>query len=175
MEALRSSLTRLSQLAQSCAEALSGAAAAASDPQARAVLGHRANMQRCAAGELATRACACDDASRAGEGSGGSDTGASQHRRDIAAAAPPADTSEIARLRHAAQQVARAAAAYGSVMRDPLPDPELRLLLAHYYRGATELQRMLEFRVAEFTPSRQGNGSSASTGRRGSGHEATHR
>ena len=172
MEALRSSLTRLSQHAQSCAEALSGAAAAASDPQARAVLGHRANMQRCAAGELATRACACAEASHA---EAGIDDGASPRRHHVASplatAAPPADTSELARLRHAAQQVARAAAAYGSVLRDPLPDPELRLLLAHYYRGATELQRMLDFRVAEFQPARQG-GSSV---RRGSAHEASHR
>lgn len=162
MDALITSLSQLSRHAQACAEALSAAAAAASDPQARAVLAHRANMQRCAAGELVTRACALrhdtspDDASP-------------PRRRDVALT-PPADNSELARLRHAAQQVGRAAAAYGSVLREPLPDPELRLLLAHYYRGATELQRLLESRVADF---RTASGSNV---RRGSpSPELTHR
>ncbi|REE91207.1 hypothetical protein [Cupriavidus plantarum] len=151
MEALSPSLSRLSRHAQACAEALSAAAAAASDPQARAVLAHRANMQRCAAGELATRACAYRDDAAAEP----SPTDANSARRRDVALTPPSDNGELARLRHAAQQVARAAAAYGSVLRDPLPDPELRLLLAHYYRGATELQRLLDSRVADFKPARQ--------------------
>lgn len=57
-------------------------------------------------------------------------------------------------LRHATQQAARAAAAYGELLREPLEDADLRLLLAHYYRGATELQRLLEQRALEFTASR---------------------
>lgn len=160
MDALSHSLTRLSRHAQACAEALSAAAAAASDPQARAVLAHRANMQRCAAGELATRACAYRDATP-------TEDEPSPRRRDVALT-PPADNSELARLRHAAQQVGRAAAAYGSVLREPLPDPELRLLLAHYYRSATELQRLLETRVAEFKTARSSGPSTASTGQSGS-------
>lgn len=162
MEALTTSLARLSRHAQACAESLSAAAAAAADPQVRAVLAHRANMQRCAAGELASRACR---GTERGAGTTSATTSAgtapapmpspAEHRRRDPGLTPPADASELALLRHAAQQAARAAAALGAILREPLPDPELRLLLAHYYRGATELQRMLESRVAEFTPVRQ--------------------
>ena len=51
MDALSVMLSRLSQQAMHCAEALAAVAASASDPQIRAVYAHRANMQRCAAGE----------------------------------------------------------------------------------------------------------------------------
>ncbi|TXI79462.1 MULTISPECIES: hypothetical protein [unclassified Cupriavidus] len=158
MEALTTSLARLSRHAQACAESLSAAAAAAADPQVRAVLAHRANMQRCAAGELGSRACR--GAEHAGGKASASTAPASmpssaEHRRRDPGLTPPADASELALLRHAAQQAARAAAALGAILREPLADPELRLLLAHYYRGATELQRMLEARVAESMPVRQ--------------------
>src|SRR5262249_8511242 len=126
MDELTTSLARLSRLAQACAEALSAAAAAASDPQVRAVLAHRANMQRCAAGELAPRACGGQD---------GATASPAEHRRRDPGVAPPADAGELALLRHAAQQASRAAAAFGTILREPLPDAELRLLLAHYYRG----------------------------------------
>lgn len=145
MDALSTALARLSRHAQMCAESLSAVAAAASDPQVRAVLAHRANMQRCAAAELAVRAGTAlgDD--------GGTPPPA---RREPPAAGPPPDAGELLLLRHAAQQASRAAGAYGTLLREPHVDPDLRLLLAHYYRGATELQRMLEQRVAEFSPAR---------------------
>jgi len=145
MDALTTTLARLSRHAQSCAESLSAVAAAASDPQMRAVLAHRANMQRCAAAELAVRAGAnlgtepVTPPRREGPGSPGT---------------PAADAGELLLLRHAAQQAGRAASAYGALLREPIDDPDLRLLLAHYYRGATELQRLLEQRVAEFSPAR---------------------
>lgn len=142
MDALNTTLARLSRHAMQCAEALSAVAAAASDPQIRAVLAHRANMQRVASVELASRAGA------------GADAGASGRTRDPQYVPPPAESGELPLLRHAAQQAGRAAAAYGELLREPLDDAELRLLLAHYYRGATELQRLLEQRAMEFTPSR---------------------
>lgn len=145
MDALNTTLARLSRHAMQCAEALSAVAAAASDPQIRAVLAHRANMQRCAAAELAARAAA------AGDGAGTSPAG---RARDPHQAAPPAESGELPLLRHAAQQAGRAASAYGELLREPLSDPELRVLLAHYYRGATELQRLLEQRAMEFAPAR---------------------
>ncbi|PLP97185.1 hypothetical protein [Cupriavidus pauculus] len=149
MDALNTKLARLSRHAMQCAEALSAVAAAASDPQIRAVLAHRANMQRCASVELATRAAATGD----GMGDGMGD-GATGRARDPQHVPPPAESGELPLLRHAAQQAARAAGAYGELLREPLPDPALRLLLAHYYRGATELQRLLEQRAMEFTPAR---------------------
>ncbi|MCA3194593.1 MULTISPECIES: hypothetical protein [unclassified Cupriavidus] len=145
MDALNTTLARLSRHAMQCAEALAAVAAAASDPQIRAVLAHRANMQRCASAELASRAGA------AGDGPEGAATG---RARDPQYVSPPAETGELPLLRHAAQQAGRAAAAYGELLREPLDDAELRLLLAHYYRGATELQRLLEQRAMEFTPAR---------------------
>lgn len=146
MDALNIRLARLSRHAMQCAEALSAVAAVASDPQIRAVLSHRANMQRCAAVELATRAGpAADDG----------DASATQgRRRESQHLAPPAESGELPLLRHAAQQAGRAAVAYGELLREPLTEPELRLLLAHYYRSATELQRLLEQRAMEFTPAR---------------------
>lgn len=147
MDALNATLARLGRHAMQCAEALSAVAAAASDPQIRAVLAHRANIQRCAAVELATRAGPAEDSTQVRSGAAG-------RTRDGLHVAPPAEAGELPLLRHAAQQAARAAAAYGELLREPLPDPELRLLLAHYYRGATELQRLLEQRAMEFTPAR---------------------
>ena len=144
MDALNTTLARLSRHAMQCAEALSAVAAAASDPQIRAVLAHRANMQRCASVELATRAGTAGDR----------DGGAAGRTRDPQHVPPPAESGELPLLRHAAQQAGRAAAAYGELLREPLADAELRLLLAHYYRGATELQRLLEQRAMEFTPAR---------------------
>lgn len=149
MDALNASLAHLSRLAMQCAESLSAVGAAASDPQFRAVLAHRANVQRCAATELAARAGAIDQF----------DTPIAQRR--TVHAAPPADSNELSLLRHAAQQASRAAAAYGALLREPLEDPDIRLLLAHYYRGATELQRLLDQRAMEFNPAR-----SAATGAR---------
>jgi hypothetical protein len=98
-------------------------------------LAHRANLQRCAAVELASRA------GTGIEDSGGTPGGS----RDI----PPFDAGEPGLMDFAAQQARRAAAAYGALLREPLDDVELRLLLAHYYRGATELQRMLEQRALD--------------------------
>jgi len=148
MDALTTTLARLSRHAQLCAESLSAVAAAASDPQMRAVLAHRANMQCCAAAELAVRAGATI----------GESQGPGPHARSNVPppthVAPPADAGELLLLRHAAQQAGRAASAYGALLREPIDDADLRLLLAHYYRGATELQRMLEARVAEFSPAR---------------------
>lgn len=141
MDALNTTLARLSRHATQCAESLAAVAAVASDPQIRAVLSHRANMQRCAAAELAARA-------------GGADSGTHGGRRDAAQSTPPAEGGELPLLRFAAQQAARAAAAYGELLREPLADADLRLLLAHYYRGATELQRLLEQRAMDFTPAR---------------------
>ncbi|RZT39075.1 hypothetical protein [Cupriavidus agavae] len=142
-DALNSTLARLSLHATQCAEALVAVAAAASDPQIRAVLAHRANLQRCAAAELAARAGPLD---------GTTPAAGQARRRDTLP--PPAESGELPLLRYAAQHAARAAAAYGEVLRQPMREPELRLLLAHYYRGATELQRLLEQRAMEFTPSR---------------------
>ncbi|WP_137928314.1 hypothetical protein [Cupriavidus sp. 2SB] len=147
-DALNSTLARLSLHATQCAEALAAVAVVASDPQIRAVLVHRANMQRCAAAELATRAGTVNRAA-----SESSDSSTPMRRRDTLAP-PPSESGELPLLRYAAQHASRAAAAYGEVLREPLPDPELRLLLAHYYRGATELQRMLEQRAMEFAPAR---------------------
>ncbi len=147
MDALTTTLARLSRHAMQCAEALSAVAAAASDPQIRAVLSHRANMQRCAAVELASRADAAGDG---GQGQSPALGG----RREPPHVPPPAEVGELPLLRHAAQQAGRAAAAYGELLREPLPDAELRLLLAHYYRGASELQRLLEQRATEFAPAR---------------------
>ncbi len=147
MDALKSMLARLSRHAMQCAESLTAVAAVASDPQIRAVLSHRANMQRCAAAELAAQAGAARDAVThlcAGH----------DRRREPQPVPPPAEGGELPLLRHAAQQAARAASAYGELLREPIADPDLRLLLAHYYRGATELQRMLEQRAMEFTPTR---------------------
>jgi len=149
MDALSVMLSRLSQQAMHCAEALAAVAASASDPQIRAVYAHRANMQRCAAGELSGRAEAA--ALREGEDA---PAPSPVRRREPTGMAPPAEAGELPLLRHAAQHAARAAAAYGEVLREPLTDPELRLLLAHYYRGATELQRLLEQRAMEFGPAR---------------------
>lgn len=152
MDALTTTLARLSRHAQSCAESLSAVAAAASDPQMRAVLAHRANMQRCAAAELAVRAGAS-----LGDGHGTSHGSAvPPPRRDTPGSpcTPSPDAGELLLLRHAAQQAGRAASAYGALLREPIDDSDLRLLLAHYYRGATELQRLLEHRVAEFSPAR---------------------
>ncbi|MGO4307736.1 hypothetical protein [Cupriavidus sp. RAF12] len=148
MDALTTKLARLSRHAQLCAESLSAAAAAASDPQVRAVLAHRANIQSCAAAELAVRA-----------GASISDQESyppTARRRDTALshAPPPTDAGELVLLRYAAQQAGHAATEYGALLREPLADPDLRLLLAHYYRGATELQRLLEQRIVEFAPSR---------------------
>lgn len=145
MDALNTTLARLSRHAMQCAEALSAVAAAASDPQIRAVLAHRANMQRCASAELGARAAATGD---------GKHISADGRARDPQPVSPPAEAGELPLLRHAAQQAGRAASAYGELLREPLPDPELRLLLAHYYRGATELQRLLEQRAMEFAPAR---------------------
>jgi len=145
MDALNTMLARLSRHAMQCAEALSAVAAAASDPQIRAVLAHRANMQRCASVELATRAASAD---------GGKNVAADGRTRDVQHIPPPSESGELPLLRHAAQQAGRAAAAYGELLREPIADPELRLLLAHYYRGATELQRLLDQRAMEFTPAR---------------------
>lgn len=146
MDALNTSLARVSRLAMQCAESLAAVAAVASDPQVRAVLAHRANVQRCAANELMTRA---------GEGADVlAPPPAQARRRDAGQNTPPIEGGELPLLRYAAQQASRAAVAYGTLLREPLPDPELRLLLAHYYRGATELQRLLEQRAMEFTPSR---------------------
>jgi len=141
MDALTSALARLSRHAERCAESLTAVAAAAADPQMRAELAHRANLQHCAATELATRAGV--------EGAQGRDV--TDGHREI----PPFDAGEPGLLEYAAQQAGRAAAAYGALLRERLEDPELRLLLAHYYRGATELQRMLEQRVADFAPSHE--------------------
>jgi len=142
MDALTSALARLSRHAQRCAESLTAVAAAASDPQMRAELVHRANLQLCAATELAARAGV--DGVESGDVSDG--------HREI----PPFDAGESGLLQYAAQQAGRAATAYGALLRESFDDAELRLLLAHYYRGATELQRMLEQRVADFTPSHGG-------------------
>nr|WP_315594401.1 hypothetical protein [uncultured Cupriavidus sp.] len=147
MDALNTTLARLARLALACAESLSAVAASAPDPQIRAVLAHRANMQRCAAAELGRRAQ--DGAPAAPE-----PFSAGQRRGDPPHVSPPVEMGELPLLRHATQQAARAAAAYGELLREPLADAELRLLLAHYYRGATELQRLLEQRALEFTPSR---------------------
>lgn len=146
MDALNTTLARLSRHAMQCAEALSAVAAAASDPQIRAVLAHRANMQRCAAVELASRAGAASDTLE--------DRSSAGRRREPQHVPPPTEAGELPLLRHAAQQAGRAAAAYGELLREPLSDAELRLLLAHYYRGATELQRLLEQRAMEFAPAR---------------------
>ncbi|WP_066731296.1 hypothetical protein [Cupriavidus sp. D384] len=153
MDALNTSLARLSRHALLCANALSAVAAAASDPQMRAVLMHRANMQRVASIELAARAGA------AGDGTGDDNgAGAAGRTRDPLNLSPPAESGELPLLRHAIQQAGRAAAAYGALLREPLADAQLRLILTHYYRGATELQRLLEQRAMEFNPVRSGAG-----------------
>ena len=144
MDALTTALAQLSRHARQCAESLAAVAAAASEPQIRAELAHRANLQRVAAAELAARAGTEED--------GAGDTPGDP--RDI----PPFDAGELGLLHFAAQQAGRAAAAYGALLRESLDDAELRLLLAHYYRGATELQRMLEQRAVDFTPSHGNTG-----------------
>ncbi|WP_423194336.1 hypothetical protein [Cupriavidus sp. H18C2] len=147
MEGLNTSLARLGRHAMQCAEALSAVAAAASDPQMRAVFAHRANMQRCAAVELAARAGAAGEGTSAPLPTVG-------RRRDPQQMLPPSEAGELPLVRYAAQQAGRAAAAYGELLRAPQIEPELRLLLAHYYRGATELQRLLEQRAMEFGSAR---------------------
>ncbi|WP_035883557.1 hypothetical protein [Cupriavidus metallidurans] len=135
MEALTTALARLSLRARRCAESLAAVAAVATEPQWRAELAHRANLQHCAAAELAARAGIPDE--------GADDPPVSL--REI----PPFLAGKQGLIDFAAQQAARAAAAYGDLLREPLDDVELRLLLAHYYRGATELQRLLEQRAMD--------------------------
>ena len=99
MEALNTSLARVSRLAMQCAESLAAVAAVASDPQVRAVLAHRANVQRCAANELMTRA---------GEGADVlAPPPAQARRRDAGQNTPPIEGGELPLLRYAAQQASR--------------------------------------------------------------------
>jgi hypothetical protein len=134
-------LSRLSHQACLCAEALEAAAARAADPQLRALLAHRASMQRCAANELAHRAgpLATEAAARARPA----------RRVSERATDPSLSGDEWNLLQGASHQAARAVAGYAEMLRAELTDPSLRPLLVRYYQSSFELQRVLEQRAKE--------------------------
>lgn len=142
---IASQLSRLSHQASRCAEALELAATRAADPQLRALLSHRASLQRCAAAELAYRAGpqATAAAARARPPRRPSER-ASERAGD-----PSPSTEAWNLLQEASQQAARAVAGYAVMLRAELTDPSLRPLLVRYYQSSFELQRMLEQRARE--------------------------
>ncbi|CAG9179144.1 hypothetical protein CURE108131_00280 [Cupriavidus respiraculi] len=130
-------LSRLSHQASLCADALDTAAARATDPQLRALLAHRASMQRCAASELAYRAGPQATAAAATRG------------RAVRRAEVSPSTDEWQLLQDASHQAARAVAGYAVMLRAELTDPALRPLLVRYYESSFELQRVLEQRARD--------------------------
>lgn len=138
---IASQLSRLSHQASRCAEALELAATRAADPQLRALLSHRASLQRCAAAELAYRAGpqATEAAARARP----------PRRARERAGDPSPSTDAWNLLQEASQEAARAVAGYAAMLRAELTDPTLRPLLVRYYQSSFELQRMLEQRARE--------------------------
>jgi hypothetical protein len=159
MDALSTRLARLSRHAQLCARALDAAAASAVDLQLRAMLSRQAEIQHAGAADLAYRAGACMEAHQGYPGTVGDDEASHKVAAHVVErVALDNDTvthavrGESSLLRSAARHVGRAAAAYGAILREAIPDPELRLLLVHHYRNAIDLQRQLAQRAVELTP-----------------------
>lgn len=127
-------LAALGELAALCGQALEAASVGAADPQLRALLIHRANLQRRAAADLSHRAVSPAAPSPHGDGAA--------HRER------PGDTP----LQLACRRAGRSVAACGALLRSELEDPMLRPLLIRYYHEAADLLRVLEQLSREHYP-----------------------
>lgn len=119
-------LAALGELAALCGQSLEAASVSAADPQLRALLIHRANLQRRAAADLSQRAVDTPAGAPPGDGAA--------HRER------PGDTP----LQLACRRAARSVAACGALLRSELEDPILRPWLIRYYHEAADLLRVLE-------------------------------
>ncbi len=126
-------LAGLGELAALCGQALEAASVSAADPQLRALLIHRANLQRRAAADLSQRVVGTPGAAPHGD---------SAHRER------PGDTP----LQLACRRAGRSVAACGALLRGELEDPMLRPWLIRYYHEAADLLRVLEQLTREQYP-----------------------
>jgi len=128
-------LAALGELAALCGQSLEAASVSAADPQLRALLIHRANLQRRAAADLSQRAVGMPGAGPQGDG-----TAAHRER--------PGDTP----LQLACRRAGRLVVACGALLRGELGDPMLRPWLIRYYHEAADLLRVLEQLTREQYP-----------------------
>jgi len=127
-------LAALGELAALCGQALEAASVSAADPQLRALLIHRANLQRRAAAEMSQRTVGTPGAAPSGDGAA--------HRERHG------DTP----LQLACRRAGRSVAACGARLRGELEDPMLRPWLIRYYHEAADLLRVLEQLTREQYP-----------------------
>lgn len=127
-------LAALGELAALCGQALEAASVGAADPQLRALLIHRANLQRRAAADLSQRTVGTPGPAPHGDGA--------THRER------PGDTP----LQLACRRAGRSVAACGALLRGELKDPMLRPWLIRYYHEAADLLRVLEQLTREQYP-----------------------
>lgn len=129
----------LGEMASLCGEALEAASVAAADPQWRALLLHRGNLQLRAATDLTARLAVPADL---GGGRPGLPPAGSATRER------PTDTA----LQIAHRRALRCVSACAAILRGEMSDPLLRSLLIRYYHEASDLVRVLEQHERERFP-----------------------